>query len=140
MSEPVAPLVPHRGRMLLLDTVERHDERSVVCAVTLREGALFVREGRVEATVFIEYMAQAAAAFMGLRARTNGGAVRPGYLLAAREVKLHADGARVGDALTAEAALAFDDGAMAAFACSVRDAAGACLAEGELHVWAGARA
>ncbi len=138
MSAPVAPYVPHRGRMLLLDALVAHDERSATCAVTVREGALFVREGRVEATVFIEYMAQAAAAFAGLRAASRGEPVRVGYLLGARAVTLHADHAAVGDALTAAAALTFDDGTLAAFECAVRDAAGRCLAEAELHVWSGA--
>ena len=137
MHPPLAALVPHRPPMLLLDALVAHDAVSATCAVTVREGAMFVREGRVGATVFVEYMAQCAAAFTGLRASSRGEPVRVGYLLGAREVTLHVDGAAVGDALTVRAELTFDDGAMAAFAGEVRDAEGALLAAAELQVWSG---
>lgn len=140
MNPALASLVPHRPPMLLLDALVASDDVSATCAVVVREGAMFVRGGRVGATVFIEYMAQCAAAFMGLRATSRAEPVRVGYLLGAREVTLHVDGAAVGDALTVRAELTFDDGAMAAFAGEVRDASGALLAAAELQVWSGAAA
>ena len=140
MSPALASLVPHRAPMLLLDTLVAHDEVSATCSVVVREGAMFVRDGRVGATVFIEYMAQCAAAFMGLRGTSRGEPVRVGYLLGAREVTLHVDGAAVGDVLAVRAELTFDDGAMAAFAGEVRDASGALLAAAELQVWSGGAA
>lgn len=138
MTFPVIEsLVPQRDAMMLLDRVVARDDDSATCELTVREGAAFVREGRVPAAVFLEYMAQAAAAFVGLRARDHHRAPREGYLLAAREMDLFTDGARVGDALRVRATRLDEDGALARFRAEVtRD--GVTLATATLTVHLGA--
>lgn len=132
---PIESLVPQRDAMLLLDRVVASDETSVTCEAAVREGAAFVRGGRVPAAAFIEYMAQAAAAFVGLRA--PAGASRAGYLLAVREMDLRADGARAGDALRVRATCLDDDGSLARFRAEVTRG-GALLATATLTVQRGA--
>lgn len=136
---PIESLVPQRGAMRMVDRVVARDARSVTCELAVREGAAFVRDGRVPAAALVEPMAQAAAALIGLRARDAGGAPGVGHLLAAREVDLFADGARVGDVLRVRADCLDDDGSLARFRAEVtRD--GALLATATLTVRRGGAA
>ncbi len=130
---PLEALVPHRGPMLLLDRVTGREGPTVTCEVTVREGATFVEGGRVPAAAFLEYMAQAAAAHAGLRG--EGG--RAGFLLGARELVLHADGAAVGERLEVRATLDWEGGAMASYLGEVRDARGRALASAQFNVYRG---
>lgn len=130
---PIASLIPHGGAMRLLDAVVDRGPAWVLCAVAVREGAAFVRGGRVDGAVFIEYMAQAAAALLGLEAIAAQGDPRAGHLLAVREMTLAADHARVGDDLRVYARREDDDGTLARFAGEVRRE-GAVLARATLTV------
>lgn len=132
---PLEALVPHRAPMMLLDEVTHFEGPAVTCVVTVREGAMFVREGAVPAAVFLEYMAQAAAAHAGLSAQ--GERPRKGYLLGAREMKLHVDGAPVGARLTVRATLDWDDGVTALYLAEVEDEDGRALASAQLNVHRG---
>ncbi len=85
---PVAGLVPHRGRMCLLDVVTAWSEASITCRAVSHLDPLnpLRRDGRLGALCGVEYGLQAAAAHGGL---TDGAARRPpGYLAAIREVEL----------------------------------------------------
>lgn len=117
---PLTELVPHRAPMLLLDRVVAADETGVTCAVDLRVDSVFARDGAVPAVVFLEYMAQAVAAFAGLRRRARGEAVSPGLLLGSREAVFHAREARAGDRLLVRAVVTWDDPVMGSYACEVR--------------------
>ncbi len=132
---PMESLVPQRDAMMLLDRVVAADEASATCELAVREGATFMREGLVPAAAFLEYMAQAAAAFVGLRARA--GAPREGYLLAAREMELFTDGARAGDVLRVRATWLDGDASLARFRAEVTRE-GATLATATLTVHLGA--
>jgi predicted hotdog family 3-hydroxylacyl-ACP dehydratase len=83
-------LIPHAGRMCLLDGVVAWDERSVTCVTRshlaadnpLRAG------GRLAGLNAIEYGAQAAAVHGGLIARRQGRSMVPGYLAGISEAVL----------------------------------------------------
>jgi predicted hotdog family 3-hydroxylacyl-ACP dehydratase len=92
MSFPdITALLPHRGAMRLLRRVIAHDEGETTCAVDPADSVLFRRrDGSVPAFVAIEYMAQCIAAHGGLVAQQRGEDVRPGLLLGARRLALHA--------------------------------------------------
>ncbi len=85
----ITRLVPHQGRMCLLDSVVRWDEASIVCrALSHREPANPLREGAfLPAHAGIEYGAQA----MALHGALSGGMApgAQGYLAAVRDVRLH---------------------------------------------------
>jgi predicted hotdog family 3-hydroxylacyl-ACP dehydratase len=86
----IQTLIPHQGRMCLLDSVEQWDEIGIVCrSNTHRDPAHPLRrDGKLSAVHLIEYGAQAMAVHGGLLERARGGAARPGLLVAVREVKL----------------------------------------------------
>lgn len=91
--EELCSLIPHSGRMCLLDSVEAWSDKHIVCHSDshtaadnpLRsEGALYAMQG-------VEYAAQAAAVHGGLLARERGEQNPPGFLAAVRDVKLHVE-------------------------------------------------
>jgi predicted hotdog family 3-hydroxylacyl-ACP dehydratase len=126
-------LLPHRGAMCLLDSIESHDESGVVCrAASHRSAANPLRIGdRLPALAAIEYAAQAMAAHGGLRAAAGAA---PGRLVAVRDVQLHA--ARLDD-VADDLEIAVDclaaDAAGLVYAFAVRGG-GRTLAEGRATV------
>lgn len=116
---PLRELLPHRGKMLLLDEVVDAGPTSVTCRVHIRSNSSFVEAGRVPVLVALEYMAQAVGAFAGLKARERGGPVRIGYLLGSRDVQFSGRDFRLGDDLLVEAHHVFGDEAIGAFDCKV---------------------
>ena len=65
---PIAELVPHSGRMLLLDRVVAADADSLQAEVDITAASMFAGEHGVGNWIGIEYMAQAVAAFAGWQA------------------------------------------------------------------------
>jgi predicted hotdog family 3-hydroxylacyl-ACP dehydratase len=133
---PLAKIVPHSGRMVLLDEVVAFDGRRVVCRVALRPDSTFMNEGRVRAIVALEYMAQAVAAFAGLRGRATGDPVRIGFLLGTREMKLEVDYFEAGDELVVEAVHVWGDEHLGSFECAV-SRAGQAVVSATLNVYQG---
>jgi predicted hotdog family 3-hydroxylacyl-ACP dehydratase len=120
MLPPVTELLPHSGRMVLIDEVLEAGEGRIVARLTLRPTSPFVEDGRVPAIVAIEYMAQTVGAYAGLRARAAGGSPRIGFLLGTREMTLDVDAFGVGDELTVEARHVWGDEQLGSFQCEVR--------------------
>lgn len=133
---PVSELLPHRGRMLLLDEVVASGPGFVSCRVSIRPDSVFLEGGGVPSLVAIEYMAQTIAAYAGLQARSQGLPVRIGYLLGTRELALDVDFFRVGDELLVEAHHQFGDERIGAFDCRVV-VGGHVVAAGRLNVYLG---
>ena len=131
---PIRELLPHRGKMLLLDEVVDAGPASVTCRVHIRSSSSFVEAGRVPGLVALEYMAQTVGAYAGLRAREQGGPVRIGYLLGSRDVQLSGRDFLVGDDLVVEAHHVFGDEAIGAFDCKVTRL-GTVEASGRLNVY-----
>lgn len=94
-ADGIRALVPHAGRMALLDTLQAWDATTIRCTATghtapdhpLRSA------GGLLAPAAIEYAAQAAALHGGLTAAAsgsaNGAGVRGGMLASARSVQFH---------------------------------------------------
>lgn len=133
---PIQDLVPHRGRMLLLDEVVEAAPGLVVCRVLVRPDSTFAEEGSVPGLVALEYMAQAVAAYAGLKARGLGQPVRIGYLLGSRDVALPPADFQAGDELLIEARHQFGEEAIGAFDCRVV-LRGQVVASGCLNVYQG---
>ena len=93
VTPEVASLVPHAGRMCLLERVLAWDESTVTLATaTHRDPANPLRsDGRLRAIHLCEYGAQAMAVHGGLRASARGGRARPGMLVSLRDVLLDCD-------------------------------------------------
>ena len=88
MQWTIEQLVPHAGRMSLLDRLAASEGEGLVAELTIRADDLFfdtLGPGTgVGGWVGIEYMAQAVAAWAGLQARRKGAAPLIGFLLGSR--------------------------------------------------------
>jgi predicted hotdog family 3-hydroxylacyl-ACP dehydratase len=133
---PIAELVPHTGRMRLIDELLAFDGSRAACRVTLRPDSPFVEAGEIEGLVAIEYMAQAVAAFAGMKARSAGEPVRIGFLLGTRELVLHADRFAAGDELRLEVAHVWGEDQLGVFECTV-SRGGVLVASATLNVYQG---
>ncbi len=81
-------LLPHAGRMILLDRVTGYDETTVEAELAVRPSNPFFEAGKgIAAHIAIEWMAQACAAFVGLEALRNNQPVRVGFLLGTRNFR-----------------------------------------------------
>jgi predicted hotdog family 3-hydroxylacyl-ACP dehydratase len=80
----VEDLVPHRGPMCLLDSIDDYGEDWLRARVTPRPGDRFAVAEGVPAWVGIEYMAQAASAFGGIEQVQRGERPSIGLLIGAR--------------------------------------------------------
>jgi predicted hotdog family 3-hydroxylacyl-ACP dehydratase len=86
----IEALIPHRGRMCLLERMQSWSDTHIECiAVGHRDAThpLRTRSGLLASAV-VEYAAQAAALHGALGARSAGVAAAPGYLASARDVRL----------------------------------------------------
>lgn len=134
--DELATLIPHQGRMCLLDSVEHWSEGQIECRTdSHRDPQNPLRhEGALAAVHLAEYGAQAMAIHGGLMERAAGGAARPGLLVTLRDLKLAT--ARIDDVaapldVRARRLLANADGWLYAFEV---DAAGRRLASGRIGV------
>jgi len=92
-SAGISELVPHQGRMCLLERIEWWDDSIVVATTgTHRDPVHPLRSaGRLSSVHLCEYGAQAMALHGGLLARAAGRAPAQGMLVSLREVRWHAE-------------------------------------------------
>ncbi len=120
MSFPhIETLVAHRAPMLWIDEVLAVEPEAVHCRLTIRNDHLFVHEGKVEALVAVEWMAQSIAALVGTRDRAQDQDVRPGYLIAVPEACFEVEAFAPGDVLDLFARRVWGDDELASFECRV---------------------
>lgn len=118
-------ILPHEGRMLLIDELlEQHDE-GIVTALTIRpDSVLCDGVAGVPAWVGMEYMAQTACAYSGVNQARAGESVSISLLLGTRSYRAVVPVFTLGTRLIISAQLQMrDDDNLAVFACSIRDAA-----------------
>ncbi len=93
----IRELLPHDGKMVLLERVISFDENSMTAEAVVRAAGLFGRAGTVPAWLGIEYMAQTVAAHSGMLCKLAGKPINLGFLLGTRRyfcnVSSFADGA-----------------------------------------------
>jgi predicted hotdog family 3-hydroxylacyl-ACP dehydratase len=89
--EQIAWLIPHGGRMCLIDEVLSWDAYRIHCRTRshLAPDNPLRHQGRLAALHLIEYGAQSMAIHGGLDARSRGESASPGLLVSARDVLLH---------------------------------------------------
>ena len=123
--------------MIFIDRVAAFDAPGgrVVCETTISPRQLFFDGEGVPSHVAIEYMAQTAAALVGLAARAKGEAPRPGLLLGTRRLELGLDRFRAGETYRISAHCAFEDEESAAFDCDIRDGRGTTVATASLNAY-----
>jgi predicted hotdog family 3-hydroxylacyl-ACP dehydratase len=130
----------HRSPMILLDEVVEAGENYLVARVDIREGVPFYNEVQgVPAWVGLEYMAQAIAAFAGLRARDAGEPIPLGLLIGCRRYTSDKACFAPGDRIEVRVQeLASEEYGFASFDCTLY--AGEAIANARLAVFGGDRA
>ena len=82
----IADLVPHSGKMSLLDRLVEASSEHAISELTIGPDSLFFEPGQgVPAWIGIEYMAQTIAAFSGFVAKQKQEAVKIGLLVGCRK-------------------------------------------------------
>jgi 3-oxoacyl-[acyl-carrier-protein] synthase I len=117
---PIEDVIPHSGRMILLDRVVSVEDGRLIAAVELRADSMFVRDGRARAIVTVEYMAQAVAAYVGTLSRQQKEPVEIGFLIGIREMTLSVDYLEAGDVLEIEAQHVWGDDKLGSFKTATR--------------------
>ena len=89
--EEFCRMIPHGGDMCLLDAVLSWDEQSIVCESRTHQNPHnpLMKNGQLSTIHAVEYGAQAMAVHGCLLARAKGENLKPGYLAALKDVKLH---------------------------------------------------
>ena len=112
MPIDIETLLPHRGRMRLVEEIVALDEEHTVTRATVRPGWPMSDGQSVSAVILIELVAQTAGIHNGwVRVRRYGPEVdRKGWIVGISEAELHADCVACGTALTirAENRFAYD--------------------------------
>jgi len=134
---PIAELVPHRGAMLLLESISAASDTELEARAAVPAEAWFLDgDGAMPSWIGIELMAQAAAALAGLNGRKASQPPRPGVLLGTRSYRASAGRFPRGARLVVSVRLAqADEIGYAAYDCAIRGP-GELLAEATLKVFA----
>ena len=95
----VAELVPHSGKMSLLDNIVEYRDGWLRAEVSITADSMFADEHGVPAWIGLEYMAQAVAAYSGWQERLKGGPPKLGFLLGTRKYLCSSDYFAIGTTL-----------------------------------------
>jgi predicted hotdog family 3-hydroxylacyl-ACP dehydratase len=134
---PATRLLPHRGRMLLVEELTAYDEtsgRGRIRAKKLTESHFARPNGFLEEVVMIEMLAQAYACIRGFEDLKTGREIGPGFLVGIRHWQLRKQATSDAE-LQVEIATTTVIGDFFLAAGKVLDQAGKPLAEGELKLW-----
>ncbi|WP_116367608.1 3-hydroxylacyl-ACP dehydratase [Parahaliea mediterranea] len=117
----IARLLPHERPMVLLDRLLAGGDEGITCEASPRDDGLFDDgDGTVPAYLGLEYMAQAVAAYSGLRAHREGRSPRLGFLLGSRHFRSNVTRLPCGQPLQVSAQqLVQSASGMASFECRV---------------------
>ncbi|HMN44774.1 MAG TPA: hypothetical protein PKE27_09390 [Povalibacter sp.] len=119
----IASILPHAGRMLLLDELLDHGPEHVTCAVTISNDTMFCDAiNGVPAWVGLEYMAQTVCAYSGIDEVRAGLKPSIGLLLGSRRYQSQLEWFALGITLHIRADLLLrDENDLVAFQCSIHD-------------------
>lgn len=117
----VDQLVPHRGAMSLLESIDEYGEEWLRASLSVTPASTFADAHGLPGWVGIEYMAQAAAAFGGIEQAQRGEAASIGLLIGSRYYRCMLDFIPFGTRLEVIARLALRDAEdFAAYDCELR--------------------
>lgn len=114
-------VLPHEGRMLLLDRLLDVDVERVSCEVTIRADSMFCDGvNGVPSWVGLEYMAQTASTYSGVDEARAGQRATIGLLLGSRRYKTEVAFFPIGATLRVEAEIVLrDENDLVAFDCKI---------------------
>ena len=115
----IADLLPHDGKMVLLDKILDYDQQSLVAETVVRDDGLFNNLSTVPAWLGIEYMAQAVAAHGGLMRYLEGKPINIGLLLGTRRYISNVPTLTVGMYLTVKIERIMEDLGLGVYSCHI---------------------
>ncbi|SJM91569.1 Beta-hydroxyacyl-(Acyl-carrier-protein) dehydratase FabA/FabZ [Crenothrix polyspora] len=115
----IAALIPHSGRMVLLDRIIDFDGHTLSAELIVRDDGLFGDKHSVPAWVGIEYMAQAIAAYAGIQSKLAGEPIKLGFLLGTRRYISNIANFAVGTILTIQVKNIIQDDKLGVFDCKI---------------------
>jgi 3-oxoacyl-[acyl-carrier-protein] synthase-1 len=129
-------VLPHEGRMLLLDEILDADAEHVRCAVTIRPDSMFCDGlSGVPSWVGLEYMAQTVSTYSGVDEARAGQRPSIGLLLGSRRYQTEVSFFPIGARLMIEAHLMLrDENDLVAFDCKIL-AGDRVLARGDVKAY-----
>ena len=108
------PLIPHRGRMRLIEWVKTPTQNGLQAETTVKEGWPLTREGTASSLLGVELVAQAISALSTWR-RGEGAAPRVGLLVGIKEAEFSSARIPVGTRLTIQVEKLYQVGNYAVF-------------------------
>jgi len=111
----VEEIIPHRGPAVLIDRVTFHDENEAVCVARVAKCLSYLRDGRADAALALEFMAQTVAAHVGLQNRWSGAVPRAGYVVSVSTMKFFGGDYSADDVLTVRVRLSYHEGPVGRF-------------------------
>jgi predicted hotdog family 3-hydroxylacyl-ACP dehydratase len=115
----IAGFIPHSGRMILLDRIIDFDGHTLSVELLVRDDGLLGDDKTVPAWVGIEYMAQAVAAYAGIKSKLAGETIKLGFLLGTRRYTSNVASFAVGTALTIQVKNVIHDDKLGVFDCKI---------------------
>lgn len=118
----VSALLPHSGKMMLLDSVEYYDEHSLLAYAHIDEHHILLPTGSdaLPSYLAMEIMAQGIAAWAGIQAINRGEKVRLGFLLGTRRLHWTTPDIPIGTLLSIEVKQSWQDSTgMGVFDCTL---------------------
>lgn len=80
VDEQIKELIPQRSPILMVDTLYEATTDEATAGLTIKEGNLFLKDGKFTEPGLIEHIAQSASAFAGYSARLQGRPAPVGYI------------------------------------------------------------
>lgn len=100
-KESVSGLVPHKGKMFLLDRVRDYNlkENSITTEIDITRDNLFYEEelGGVPIWIAFEFMAQSVSALSGIHGRAKGEKPKVGFIMSVSDFKADVPVFKIGE-------------------------------------------
>ena len=133
----IAPLVPHSGKMILLDRVVDFGDDFLVAEAEIRDDNILLKENKLPAFLGAEIMAQGVAAWAGCKCVRAGKPISLGYWIGSRKLSIPQPDIAVGSKLCIQIKLSIEDATgFGVFDCQLIDQANQqVIVEGALNVF-----
>lgn len=131
----VQELLPHTGDKVLLDRVIHFDDDSLTAEATIKRTSPYLKGSAEPSWMGLEYMAQAVAAFAGVRGRQQDQAPKVGMLIGTRRYRCSISSLPVGMTMEIKVSVLLEDeNGLSVFQCTIFNA-GDIIAEANLNVY-----
>jgi thioester dehydrase family protein len=133
----IAPLVPHSGKMIMLDKILDFGTDFLIAEMEVRPDNVFLRGERLPSFLGAEIMAQGVAAWDGCKCAQLGKPIGLGYWLGSRKLSIHRPYIAMGSKLRIQIKLSIEDASgFGVFDCQLIDAnSQQIIVEGALNVF-----